>query len=149
MKRMNLHGRCVVVTGGTSGLGRAMVEALIAAGARVAATSREHSRAQALAAELGPMALGLELDVRREESVEAAIDQACERLGGIEMLVNNAGIGMRTVTPRFLSEPPPFWLVEPDGFRAVIDVWLASEQAAGVHDQHITATHFHEWLGHR
>ena len=37
------------------------------------------------------------------------------------MLVNNAGIGMRTVNPRFLTEPQPFWSVEPRGFRDVVD----------------------------
>jgi gluconate 5-dehydrogenase len=40
---------------------------------------------------------------------------------GIDMLVNNAGIGMRTVNPRFLSEPQPFWDVTPTGFRDVVD----------------------------
>ena len=40
---------------------------------------------------------------------------------GIDMLVNNAGIGMRTVNPRFLSDPQPFWAVPPAGFRDVID----------------------------
>ena len=40
------------------------------------------------------------------------------------MLVNNAGIGMRTVNPRFMSEPQPFWAVEPGGFRDVVDTKL-------------------------
>jgi len=40
------------------------------------------------------------------------------------MLVNNAGIGMRTVNPRFLSEPQPFWEVTPAGFRDVVETKL-------------------------
>jgi gluconate 5-dehydrogenase len=40
------------------------------------------------------------------------------------VLVNNAGIGMRTVNPRFLTEPQPFWAVTPDGFRDVVDTKL-------------------------
>ena len=59
-----LSGSRVLVTGGTSGLGRAMAHALTKAGARVAVTSRDRERAQATAAELGAGALGVELDVR-------------------------------------------------------------------------------------
>jgi gluconate 5-dehydrogenase len=101
-----------------------MAEALTGAGARVAATSRERSRAQAVAVELGPGAVGLELDVRDETSVQACVDQACNQLGGVDLLVNNAGIGMRTVNPRFLSESQPFWEVTPLGFRDVVETKL-------------------------
>jgi NAD(P)-dependent dehydrogenase (short-subunit alcohol dehydrogenase family) len=87
----------VMVTGGTSGLGRAMAQALAQAGARVALTSRHRERAQATAAELGAGALGIELDVRDASSVSAAVDSAYGMLDGLDVLVNNAGIGMRTV----------------------------------------------------
>src|SRR5580658_5825431 len=113
----------VLVTGGTSGLGLAMAEALAAAGATVALTGRSGARAAEAAATL-PGAVGLELDVRDESSVAAAIDQAWSRLGGLDMLVNNAGIGMRTVNPRFMTEPTGFWETPVDGFRAVIDTNL-------------------------
>ncbi|MDQ6816811.1 MAG: SDR family oxidoreductase, partial [Actinomycetota bacterium] len=105
----------------TSGLGRAMAGALIDAGARVAITGRERSRAESVAAELGPRGVGVGLDVRDERSVQAAADEAYERLGGVDMLVSNAGIGMRTVNPRFLSEPQAFWKVSPGGFRDVVE----------------------------
>ncbi len=109
-----------LVTGATSGLGRAMADALTAAGARVAIASRDAGRAAAVASELGPGALGLALDVRDESSVRAGVDQVYERLGGLDLLVGNAGIGMRTVNPRFMTDPQPFWEVSPDGFRDVI-----------------------------
>ena len=102
----------VLVTGGTSGLGLAMASALAAAGATVALTGRSAARATAVAAEL-PAAAGLELDVRDESSVARAVDQAWSRLGGVDMLVNNAGIGMRTVNPRFMTHPQGFWEVPP------------------------------------
>ena len=47
-----------------------------------------------------------------------------QRLGRIDLLVSNAGIGMRTVNPRFLSDPQPFWEVPPDGFRDVLETKL-------------------------
>ena len=111
----------VLVTGGTSGLGRAMAHALAQAGARVAVTSRDRERAQATAAELGPGTLGVELDVRDAGSVSAAVESVYGRLGGLDVLVNNAGIGMLTVNPRFLTEPQPFWEVPPAGFRDVLE----------------------------
>jgi gluconate 5-dehydrogenase len=113
----------VLVTGGTSGLGLAMASALAAAGATVALTGRSGARAAAVAAEL-PDAVGLELDVRDEASVARAVQAAWSRLGGLDMLVNNAGIGMRTVNPRFMTHPQGFWEVPPEGFRAVIDTNL-------------------------
>jgi gluconate 5-dehydrogenase len=116
-----LSGTRVLVTGGTSGLGRAMAQALLQAGARVALTSRAAERAQATAAELGAGAIGVELDVRDPASVSAAVHGAYGMLGGLDVLVNNAGIGMRTVNPRFMTEPQPFWEVAPAGFRDVLD----------------------------
>jgi gluconate 5-dehydrogenase len=116
-----LGGTRALVTGATSGLGLAMARALADAGARVAITSRDAERAGRAAARLGPGALGLALDARDEAAVCAGVAEVWERLGGIDLLVNNAGIGMRTVNSRFLSDPQPFWEVAPDGFRDVLE----------------------------
>ena len=110
-----------MVTGGTSGLGAAMASALASAGARVVVTSRQLARAQAAAQRLGDDAVGIELDVRDESAVNASAAAVWDRLEGLDMLVDNAGIGMRTVNPRFLTEPQPFWGVDPGGFRDVIE----------------------------
>lgn len=111
--------RTALVTGGTSGLGLAMAEALAGAGLRVAVAGRSRERADAAAARL-PGAFGVELDVRDEDSAARAAETAWSRLDGIDLLVSNAGIGMRTVNPRFMTEPQGFWRVPPDGFRDVI-----------------------------
>ena len=121
----DLGGTRVLITGATSGLGAAMATALAGAGARVMVTGRDQARAEAAARELGPAAIACQLDVRHEESVAACVARAREVWGGIDMLVNNAGIGMRTVNPRFMSEPQPFWEVTPAGFRDVLDTKLA------------------------
>ncbi|GAA1098587.1 SDR family oxidoreductase [Kitasatospora arboriphila] len=115
----------VLVTGGTSGLGHAMAAALAAAGAGVALTGRSAERAAAAAGALpGVGAVGIGLDVRDEASVARAVDEAWSRLGGLDMLVNNAGIGMRTVNPHFMTDPRPFWEVSANGFRDVVDTNL-------------------------
>ena len=112
-------GKTALVTGGTSGLGLAMAAALAEAGVRVAITGRSGERAAAAAAPL-PGAFGVTMDVRDHGSVASAVATVWSRLGGIDLLVNNAGIGMRTVNPRFLTEPRGFWTVPADGFRDVI-----------------------------
>jgi gluconate 5-dehydrogenase len=117
----DLSGRRALVTGATSGLGRAMAEALAQAGATVALTSRDRSRAESVARGLGKRVIGAQLDVRDERSVQTAVDEMYERLGGLDLLVNNAGIGMRTVNPRFLTSPQPFWEVSPAGYRDVLE----------------------------
>lgn len=117
----DLGGIRVLVTGATSGLGAAMASALAAAGARVMVTGRVRAQAETTARELGSAAIPCQLDVRDERSVAACIDGARDAWGGIDMLVNNAGIGMRTVNPRFMSEPQAFWEVAPAGFRDVME----------------------------
>jgi NAD(P)-dependent dehydrogenase (short-subunit alcohol dehydrogenase family) len=118
----SLDGVRALVTGSTSGLGLAMASALASAGAAVVVTGRSAERAAAVAEGLdGSQAFGLGMDVRSVESVHSGVESAWSRLGGIDLLVNNAGIGMRTVNPRFLEEPQPFWAVPVDGFRGVFE----------------------------
>jgi NAD(P)-dependent dehydrogenase (short-subunit alcohol dehydrogenase family) len=111
----------VLVSGGTSGLGYAMSAALLAGGAHVVATGRDAQRTAAAAAELASSgsgrSIGIAMDVRDERSVTDGVEAATDALGGIDVLVNNAGIGMRTVNPQFLTESQPFWVLDPDRFR--------------------------------
>jgi NAD(P)-dependent dehydrogenase (short-subunit alcohol dehydrogenase family) len=111
-----LDGVRALVTGGTSGLGFAMSEALAGAGARVVLTGRTEQRVHDAATKIA-RATGLVMDVRDEQSVSAGVDRALNTLGGIDVLVNNAGIGVRTVNPDFMTKPAGFWQVSPDGFR--------------------------------
>src|SRR5215469_16391974 len=99
--------RTALVTGGSSGLGLAMATALAGAGLRVAVAGRSADRAAAAAGPL-PGAFGLELDVRDERSVARAVEEAWSRLDGIDLLVNNAGIGMRTVNSDFMTRSRGF-----------------------------------------
>jgi NAD(P)-dependent dehydrogenase (short-subunit alcohol dehydrogenase family) len=119
----DLTGVRVIITGATSGLGAAMADALLLAGATVAFASRPTARLDAgvtLRRDQGLDAVSLPMDVRDPVSVQAAAERALEGLGGIDVVVNNAGIGMGTVNPHFLEKAMPFFEVSPEGFRDVI-----------------------------
>lgn len=111
------------MTGGTSGLGLAMAAALADAGLAVAITGRSARRVAQTASRIHG-SFGIEIDVRDESSIAAGVEAAWSRFGGIDLLVNNAGIGMRTVNPAFMREPRGFWTVAPGGFRDVIETNL-------------------------
>jgi len=118
----DLEGVRALVTGGTSGLGFAMSQALAEAGAHVVLTGRTGQRVQDAATRIdhGDRVTGLVMDIRDEQSVTAGVESTLADLGGIDVLVNNAGIGMRTVNPHFMTEPIGFWQVSPDGFRDLL-----------------------------
>jgi NAD(P)-dependent dehydrogenase (short-subunit alcohol dehydrogenase family) len=87
-----LEGRVAIVTGGGTGLGAETCRRLAAAGTRIAiGWSRSRSEAEAVAAEL-PEAVAVGADVRDEAAVAAMIDEVEDRLGGVDLLVNNAGV---------------------------------------------------------
>jgi NAD(P)-dependent dehydrogenase (short-subunit alcohol dehydrogenase family) len=114
----DLEGVRTLVTGGTGGLGFAMSRALAAAGAHVILTGRTEEHVQDAAAWTAndTHVTGMVMDVRDEQSVSVGVNQTLERLGGIDLLVNNAGLGMRSVNPEVMTQPMGFWQVTPDGF---------------------------------
>ena len=101
-----LEGKVAVVTGGGSGLGRAICLRYVTEGARVLVTDVNLDGCQATLAEISaadrPRAAVRPLDVTREAEVEAAIADALERWGSLDVMVANAGIG----APGFLADLP-------------------------------------------
>ena len=89
---MRLDGKKALITGAARGIGRAFAEAYIREGAEVAIADIDTARAKATAAELGDRAVAVELDVTRQESIDACVEQTVEALGRIDILVNNAAI---------------------------------------------------------
>lgn len=85
-----LSGRRILVTGASSGIGEASARACTAAGAEVAVVARREERLRRLAEETG--AVPLPADLTDEETARAAVDAAADRLGGLDGVVNNAGI---------------------------------------------------------
>jgi len=134
-----LEGNVAIVTGGGRGLGRAMVLGLAGAGARVITTaSREAAEVEAVAREAGDdRVVPVLADVAREEDCARVVAMASDRFGRLDMLVNNAGRGMKHVSQRFLTEPTRFWDTDPEVWRMVIDMnvngpFLMSRAAAPV-----------------
>ncbi|MFC9632134.1 SDR family NAD(P)-dependent oxidoreductase [Streptomyces mirabilis] len=87
-----LAGRGALVTGATGGIGEAVVRRLAAEGAAVVVTDLDADRCEKLAEEVGGGALGLALDVSDESAWQEVIVRATAALGGLAVLVNNAGI---------------------------------------------------------
>ncbi|HTQ06362.1 MAG TPA: 3-hydroxyacyl-CoA dehydrogenase [Polyangiaceae bacterium] len=90
---MQLKGSIFLVTGGSSGLGAATVRRFHAAGAQVVIADVEAERGERLAAELGDGVAFCKTDVTSETDAQAAVDTAGKRFGGLNGLVNCAGIG--------------------------------------------------------
>src|SRR6056297_220325 len=90
MKR--LEGKTALITGAARGIGRAFAEAYVREGARVAIGDIDMDRACASAAEIGEAAIAVEMDVTRQESIDAAVASTVRAFGQIDILINNAAI---------------------------------------------------------
>jgi len=127
MNTASLEGKVAIVTGGGRGLGHAMTLGLARAGASVVVSAARQSDevravADAINAELGARrVLALQADVTREADCRRLVDEAIAAFGGLHILVNNAGRGMKFVSPTFLTEPTRFWEVDGDTWRTIVD----------------------------
>lgn len=95
--KKTLQGQVAIVTGGSKGIGYGIAQALAAAGVHVAITGRDaESLGQArarLQAATGQDVMTLAVDVRDHAGVQRAVDQVVQRFGGLDIVVNNAGVG--------------------------------------------------------
>src|SRR3984885_16293275 len=90
--------KVVIVTGGTEGIGRALIALLIEAGAKVATCGRQHDKLYALQLEYSQFMLHtMVCDVSHEEECKRFIQSTVETFGTIDILINNAGISMRSL----------------------------------------------------
>ncbi len=123
-EKPSLAGRVAIVTGGGRGLGRAMTLGLAGAGAAVVTTAaRERGEVERVAAEApgAGRVVPILADVTKEEDCRRAVATALDRFGRLDVLVNNAGRGMKYVSEQFMTAPTRFWEAAPEIFRLVID----------------------------
>jgi peroxisomal 2,4-dienoyl-CoA reductase len=109
-------GKVALITGGATGIGRGITEALARHGADVAILSRNHENLKAaaehIAGSTGRRCLPLVADVRNNAQVESAVQEALEQLGGLDIVINNAA-------GNFLC---PSANLSPNGFGTVVDI---------------------------
>jgi len=115
---MNLNDKTAIVTGGTKGIGRGIAEALIREGVSVCISARHQDEVDRAVKELNGSkagrAMGLVCDVRRHDQVAALIDHTVKELGGLDILINNAGVGSFETVEQ----------TSPEDFRAVLETNL-------------------------
>jgi NADP-dependent 3-hydroxy acid dehydrogenase YdfG len=90
--RRSLVGRKVVITGAARGIGEGVARLAVARGARVALIGLEPDRLRVLAEDLGTAASWYEADVRNGTALQSAIDDAAQGMGGLDIVVANAGV---------------------------------------------------------
>lgn len=111
MKMQDLTGKIAVITGASSGIGEAAARLLAAEGMTVVLAARRKERIDALVEELGDKAIAVEVDVGEAAQVAALFDVVRGRFGGIDLLFNNAGVG---INGSFAETKPDEWKTQID-----------------------------------
>lgn len=88
-----LQDKVVLITGASSGIGRACAQVFAQAGAKLSLAARRLDRLQTLATELGGKSMIAQVDVSKHEEVNAWVTESVERFGRVDILINNAGVG--------------------------------------------------------
>jgi len=105
--QVDLSGQVALVTGASQGLGRAIAEALAAAGATVAIVARSADKLAQVAAGIraaGGKAVEIPCDVSKAEEAQRVVESVVEQCGRLDILVNNAGVTRDTLLPRMSDE---------------------------------------------
>lgn len=111
----DLAGTAVVVTGGARGLGRAMTEALAGAGASVLVVDIDQEPIDEVATEVKGDLVGHRADISSSTDIDGIVDHCLSAFGSIDVVINNAGIGLSVIRPgdRY-ANPIRFWELEPE-----------------------------------
>ena len=112
---MEFHGKTVMITGASRGIGEAAARMFAAAGANVVLLARGQDAIAEIAGDIGEQALAIPCDVSRYQEVSTAVDAASDAFGGVDVLINNAGA---------IEPISHLASADPDAWGQVIDVNL-------------------------
>ena len=139
----DLTGRVAIVTGGNGGIGLGIAHGLVACGATVVVSGRDAEKSKAAVAELNAKrdgaAIAIECDVTVPEQITRLVSESVDRLGGLQIMVNNAGIGIRkrpeeytldefmqvvntNLTSVFLACQAAYWPMKQSGGGKIINI---------------------------
>ena len=122
MRKIILEDKVIIVSGATRGLGLVMARAFVKHGAYVVVTGSTKSPAlEAVSLEFGDRAICLEANATDPNSALNVVDLTMQKWGRIDVLVNNAGLGMRRISDTFNTVPTKFWEAEVDAWQDIID----------------------------
>ena len=110
---MSLEGKVALITGAGSGFGEGIAKRFVAGGAKVAVLDRDKAAAERVAKDLGGKAIAVVADIAKEADVDAAVATTLAKLGRVDVLINNAGVG---------HKPQNAELVGPDEFDRIVGV---------------------------
>ncbi len=127
MSDKTLSRKVAIVTGAGGGLGRAMIHGLAEKGARLALVDIDQAALDPIVNKVVELngngsVLPIIADVGRAQDSERIFEQTLAEFGGLHMLVNNAGIGMRTLRHNHMKEPVRFWEADIDRWQRLMDV---------------------------
>ena len=127
MTENNLSSKVVILTGAGGGLGRAMISGLAEKGARLAIVDIDEAALDSIAqkaVELGgkDSVLPIVADVGKSEDSEKILQQTLSEFGNVHVLVNNAGIAIRTLRHDHMNNPLRFWEADVERWKRLIDV---------------------------
>ena len=121
MTTTDLNGTTCIVTGGGRGLGRSMVHALAGAGANVTAAMHIADDIESETKDLDGNVKAMVADIRDPAACTQIVAETVSEFGGVDMLVNNAGVGMLLVSDTFNRTPTKFWDVKADIWAQIIE----------------------------
>ena len=122
MKEISLTNRVIMITGASRGLGLVMARAFIERGAFVVATgSKNSTELAAVQAEFGDRAICVPSDVTKPDSAADLTALTIKKWGKIDVLVNNAGLGMRAISEEFNTKPTKFWEADVDAWQNIVN----------------------------